>query len=96
MFESLPARIVLGLYSALMVLVIVTMAVNKTNVSAFFFAFVSIPMGLLYVYDLNCTFVGQCVIWGWIRSLAFILFLFIAVVVMFFVMMGSIYKQLKP
>ena len=86
MIDSTAAQISIGVYSLLIILVIIAMAINKSWASSSIFIIVTIPMFVLYLYDLQCVFEGQCIVWGWIKFIFFMLYLLIAIIACILVM----------
>ena len=89
MIESTAAQISIGVYSFLIILVIIAMAINKSWASSSIFIIVTLPVFVLYLYDLQCVFEGQCIVWGWIKFIFFTIYLLIAIVACILVMAYS-------
>jgi protein-S-isoprenylcysteine O-methyltransferase Ste14 len=80
MLESIQAKIVFGV--SLISLTISAFAAGKSKgaVVAIGLTFVSGLLVLLSVFDVNCTVIGTCDIWGWVKT-AFIVLTTLSVIV---------------
>jgi len=83
MFESAVAKTA-AILAALLILAITVTIGAKSGVVLAVLAFVfMIPGYLLSVFDINCTAVGECHIWSWIKTvfsvLSYVMLLTIAV-----------------
>ena len=83
MFESAVAKTV-AILAALLILAITATIGTKSGVGLAVLALVfMIPGYLLSVFDINCTAVGECHIWSWIKTvfavLSYVMLLTIAV-----------------
>jgi hypothetical protein len=83
MFESAVAKTV-AILAALLILAITATIGTKSGVGLAVLAFIfMIPGYLLSVFDINCTAVGECHIWSWIKTvfavLSYVMLLTIAV-----------------
>ena len=83
MFESAVAKTV-AILAALLILAITVTVGTKSGVGLAVLALVfMIPGYLLSVFDINCTAVGECHIWSWIKTvfavLSYVMLLTIAV-----------------
>jgi hypothetical protein len=83
MFESAVAKTV-AILAALLILAITATIGTKSGVGLAVLALIfMIPGYLLSVFDINCTAVGECHIWSWIKTvfavLSYVMLLTIAV-----------------
>jgi hypothetical protein len=83
MFESAVAKTV-AILAALLILAITATIGTKSGVGLAVLSLVfMIPGYLLSVFDINCTAVGECHIWSWIKTvfavLSYVMLLTIAV-----------------
>lgn len=71
-----PQALVIAIVYALVILLsIIGMIQQKQlGVSAFFGLLLGIAFAWLIVYDTDCLTQGQCTVWSWIRTMLYVLF----------------------
>lgn len=68
MLESTAAKVLAGLEGVALLIMTIAISWKVSFVAAILILIVSIPMAILYLYDVDCTFTGQCSVWGWIKT----------------------------
>ena len=70
------------------------MAITHKWLASLIFIFISVPTIAFYLYDIHCTFVGQCNIWGWIKTVMFIInMVFIIIMLIIIIIIASTVKR---
>jgi len=85
MFESTAAKILAVIEVLALILMLIGVSVKISVALGFILFIISLPLALLYVYDVNCTFTGQCDVWGWIKTILaslYYVFVIIAIIVL--------------
>jgi len=81
------------MYSIIIVLAIIAMAIQKNWLSGGLSLLFIIPIFVLYVYDLNCVFVGQCISWGWIKG---VILMLSALLIIVGLILGMVFSKNLP
>lgn len=89
-FESTAGRIIgvqLVIFWTLVILALTRIEMYKP---AILFFLIYIPIGFLYVHDINCTFIGQCTMWGWVKTVFLSFYLIILIIILLaFMLVGE-------
>jgi hypothetical protein len=81
-----PVKVAGLLYFLFVILFIIIIILNSKNwLVLFVILLLSIPYALLTLYDIDCIFNGNCIIWGWIKGVLFMLYLITTIILAIFI-----------
>jgi len=89
MFQSSAAKIVAVAEVVVLVLMTIAISWKVSIVGAFVVAILSLPVAVLTVYDVDCTFVGSCDVYGWIKTIMILLYHLVVIVLLILLMSAA-------
>ncbi len=69
LIDTLPSKIATGLWAFTILLLLIGISAKIGFAIGIVVTILIVPFALLYIYDINCTFTGQCDVWGWIKTI---------------------------
>lgn len=87
MFDSRAGKIIAVVSTIALFLLTLSLALDSVWLSLAFFV-TTAPYMLLIVHDINCTFLGSCSVWGWVKTVMQVLSM-IVLIVLGFIMIFS-------
>lgn len=64
-----PAMIVAGIQAILLVLILIALSMKVSVSTGLIVFFAMLPISIIWVYDIDCVFVGSCTFWGWVKTI---------------------------
>lgn len=89
MFQSSAAKIVAVAEVVVLVLMTIAISWKVSIVGAIVVAILSLPVAVLTVYDVDCTFVGSCDVYGWIKTIMILLYHLVVIVLLILLMSAA-------
>lgn len=82
MFDTLPAKIVFGLYATLILFFAITILyAHMFGIRTFVIFIFFIANAFLNVYNIDCLAIGNCIVWQWIHTIILSLGLILLIVI---------------
>lgn len=82
MFQSGAAKVTAAIEGVALLLMVIAVCAKVSVVGGLILFIISLPLAILYVYDVDCTFVGNCDVWGWIKTIILSIYYLIIIVAM--------------